>query len=402
MPIYRYKAKTKEGKTFSEKIEASDKSFVLAHIKEKGYYPISIEEQGFLQKEITFDFLEGVNLKDIAIFCRQFATIINAGVPVLSCLELLRQQSTNKKLKTILGDMHEKVQEGNTLSSAMKENEEFPVILLNMVEAGEMSGTLDVSLERMAVHFEKENRINNKIRGAMTYPMIVAIIASVVIAVLITFVVPNFVALFAGFGMELPATTKALILLSDTVRNYWFLLLALGGVGVFFFRYYVKSDIGKITLDGLKLRIPIFGVVSQKVIASRFTRTMSTLLASGLPLLTALDVVAKVVDNHVIEKGLNKVAQEVSQGMSLAQTITDIGFFPPMVVQMIAIGEDTGALESILEKTADFYDTEVEAAIEKMTTMLEPLIMVVMAVIVGFIIISIIQPMFGMFGGVVG
>ncbi len=400
MPIYSYKAKTLDGATVKGTLEAKDKPFVIANLKNKGYFPLEVSEQGLLHKDISFSFARKVKINDIAIFCRQFATIINAGISVLGCLDIIRQQTDHDALKAVVEKVYEVVQKGNTLSSAMKEHKVFPSILVNMVEAGELSGTLDTSFERMALHFEKENRLNKKIKGALVYPAVVSTVAVIVITILVTFVVPTFVGLFSGMNMELPATTKALLAISDFVKTKWYILLFIIAGVFFLLKRYASTDIGKITLDGFKLRVPIFGPLNKKIISSRFTRTLSTLLSSGLPLLTSLDVAAKVVDNHVVEVGLRKAGEEVSRGVSLAQPVGKIGIFPPMVVHMLRIGEDTGTMESILEKTADFYDIEVEAAVGQMTTMLEPLIMVVLAVVVGFIIISIVQPMFGMYGGI--
>lgn len=400
MPIYNYRAKTIDGDTIKGSIEVNGKQEVIAYLKDKGCFPLDITQQGLLQKEITFSFLERVKVSDIAIFCRQFYTIINAGIPVLGCLDIIRQQTENQKLKEIIDKVYEVLQKGNTLSAAMKAHKVFPAILMNMVEAGEVSGTLETSFERMAVHFEKENRLNKKIKGAMTYPIIVAVIAMIVITILITFVVPTFVSMFAGMGMELPTSTKILLATGDFIQKRWYILLGAIIGGLVGFKKYADSEVGKLTLDGLKLRLPIVGKLNKKIIASRFSRTLSTLLASGLPLLTAIDVVAKVVDNHVVAKGLNKAGEEVSRGVSLASPIANMQVFPPMVVHMLRIGEDTGSLENILEKTADFYDTEVETAITQMTTLLEPLIMLVMALVVGFVVISIVQPMFGVYGGI--
>lgn len=400
MPIYIYHAKSITGRNIKGTLEANDKSTVLSTLKEKGYYPVHIVEQGLLQKEISVSLIQTVKIKDIAIFCRQFATIINAGVSVLSCLDILRLQTENKKLKEVIEKVYASVQKGSTLSSAMREHKVFPSILLNMIEAGEMSGTLDAALERMALHFEKENRISQKVKSAMTYPIIVAFVATIVILVLITFVVPTFVGMFEGMGIELPATTKALLTFSNFIKTRWYAILG-GGIGfILLLKYFLATAGGRNIIDNVKLKLPIFGSVHKKVISSRFTRTLSTLLASGLPLLTALEIVAKVVDNYVVAKGLEKAKQEISRGVSLAQPIAQIKAFPPMVTHMVQIGEDTGALESILEKTADFYDTEVETAIEQMTTLLEPLIMIIMGVIVAFIVLSIVQPMFSMYGGI--
>ncbi|NLY44098.1 MAG: type II secretion system F family protein [Clostridiaceae bacterium] len=397
MPIYMYKAKTLDGSDIKGTLEANDSSTVLSMLKEKGCFPVQVNEQGLLQKDIKFNIGSRVKLKDIAVFCRQFSTIINAGVSVLGALDILRQQTANKRLREVIEKVYSAVQKGNTLSNSMREHNVFPSILLNMVEAGEVSGSLDVALERMATHFEKENRLRQKIKTAMTYPIMISIIAVLVVGILITFVVPTFVSMFAQAGAELPATTRILIGISGTIRKYWYIILAVVIGGILLFRFYASTDTGRKTIDTIKLYIPVVGMLNQKIISSRFTRTLSTLLASGLPLLTALEVVAKVVDNYIVAKGLEKAQQEVSRGVSLAQPIAQIGVFPPMVTYMVRIGEDTGTLESVLNKTADFYDDEVEAAISRMTSLLEPLIICVMAVVVGFIIISIMQPIFGMY-----
>lgn len=397
MPIYIYKAKSAEGKEVKGEIEASDLSAVRTALKEKGFFPISISKKSLLDSNISFSFLDKVKIKDISVFCRQFATVINSGVSVMGALDILRQQTDHKQLKAVVEKMYEMVQKGNSLSSAMREHKVFPDILLNMVEAGEVSGTLDSTMDRMAAHFEKENKINQKVKGAMSYPIIVGIIASIVVVILLTQVVPTFVGMFAGAGMELPGTTKALLGISSFLQTKWYILIIVVGGAVGGFKFYTSKDPGKTAFDALKLKMPIFGPINKKVIATRFTRTLSTLLASGLPLMSAMEVVAKVVENHVVEVGLKAASEEVSRGVSLSQPITNMGIFPPLVTYMIKIGEDTGSMESVLEKTADFYDAELETALEQLTTLMEPLIIVVMAVVVGFIVLSIIQPMFGMF-----
>lgn len=400
MPIFSYKAKTASGKTINGTMEANERDIVISALRDKNYYPLSVEEAGLLKKEINFDFIQSIKIKDMAVFCRQFSTLINAGITVLSCLDILRLQTENKKLREIIQNIYETVQKGKTLSAAMKEHKIFPSILLNMVEAGEVSGTLDITLERVAVHFEKENKINQKVKGALTYPLIVCVIAVIVIGILITFVVPTFVGLFSGMGMELPVTTKMLLSISNFVKSFWYLLI-LFGIGVFiFYKYYTSLDSGRKVIDTIKLKIPVFGMVTQKIIASRFTRTLSTLLGSGLSLLVSLEIVGRVVDNYVVEKGLEHAKNEVSRGVNLAEPISQMDVFPPMVVHMVKIGEDTGSLETILEKTADFYDGEVETAIGQMTTLIEPLIICVLAVVVGFVVLSIVQPMFGLYEGI--
>ena len=400
MPIYSYKAKDSSGKTITGTMEANERNMVITTLKNKNLYPLSVQEAGLLKKEIEFDFMEKVTVRDLAVFCRQFSTLINAGVTVFNCLDILRLQTENKKLKKIIQDIYETVQKGKTLSAAMNEHKIFPPILLNMVEAGEVSGTLDLTLERVAVHFEKENKINQKVKGALTYPIVVSVIAVIVVGILVTFVVPTFVGMFSGMGMELPGTTKALLAISDFTIKRWYVLLIVGVVLFVSFKYYASLESGRRTIDGLKLKVPIIGNVTKKIIASRFTRTLSTLLGSGLSLLVSLEIVGRVVDNYVVEKGLENARNEVSRGVNLSEPISQMGVFPPMVTHMVEIGEDTGSLESILEKTADFYDGEVETAIAQMTTMIEPLIICALAVVVGFVVLSIVQPMFGMYGGI--
>lgn len=402
MPVYLYKAKTFDGQTVKGTIEGNDRTVVISMLKERKYYPVRIIEQGMLQKDITFEFMESVKLKELAVFCRQFSTIINAGVSVLGCLDMLRQQTENKKLKKIIDKIYESVQKGYTLSGAMQEHKSFPPILLNMIEAGEISGSLDVALERMAAHFEKESKLKQKVQEAMTYPIIISMIAFIVITILLAFVVPTFVNMFAGLGMELPSATKALLGISSFIRTRWYIALGVSIVLTALFKYFTATDFGRNVLDMTKLKMPIFGPLNRKIVSSRFTRTLGTLLASGLPILTCLEVSSRVVGNYAVYKGLDKVRQDVSRGESLSKPIGEMGIFPPMVTHMMKIGEDTGALESILAKTADFYDDEVETVVTQMTTLLEPLILCVMAVVIGFIVLSIVQPMFGMYGGITG
>lgn len=400
MPVYAYKAKTEDGFNIKGTIEANDELSVVSALQKKGYYPFKIAEQSIWQKELSFDLLQRVSLKDITVFCRQFSTMINAGVSILQCLNILRQQIENKKLQDIVHKVYEHVQTGSSLSGAMKEYAVFPSILISMIQAGEASSNLNIILERMAVHFEKENKSYQKIKGAMTYPAVVFIMAVIVVGILVAFVVPNFVSMFAGMNMKLPYTTRIIIAISQVVQEFWIGLLILILAVFFVGMYYLKTDAGRKAIDGIKLRIPIFGPLHIKVITSRFTRTLGTLLGAGLPLLMALELAGKVVDNAVVAKGVEKAGYEISQGKALAVPIAEMKIFPPMVVHMIQIGEETGSLETLLEKTADFYDEEVENAVGQMTTMLEPLIICVMAVIVGFIILSIVQPMFRMYEGV--
>lgn len=394
---FLYSAITREGKTKKGKIEANNLEGAIALLKESGYYPINVSEESALQKEIIIG--NPVKTKDITIFCQQFEAILTAGVSVLNALDLLKVQTENKFFRKIIAQVYTLVETGESLSGAMETySKYFPSILINMVAAGEASGNLDIAFKRMAEHFEKEYKLKQNIKKATMYPLVVSIIAVGVIIVLLTFVIPTFVQMYSELGTELPSTTRTLMGISNFIINKWYVLIIIIILSVGGFIYFSKTEYGKIALSGIKLKIPLIGKVNVKIIASRFSRTMSTLLASGLTLLDALEIVAKVVDNHKVEKGILNAKNQVSKGFTLSKPIEEMGIFPPMITHMVRIGEDTGQLEPILNKVADFYDGEVETAVSQLTTMIEPLIIVVLAVVVGFVVISIVQPMFGMYG----
>jgi len=398
MAVYAYTVVNKQGKQKKGTLEANSKEIVLNRLKESGYYPLQVEEQSALQKEIVIG--NPVKTKDITIFCQQFEAIISAGISVLEALDILEEQTENKFLKKIIADMYSSVESGNSLSESMAHHKKyFPSILINMIAAGEASGNLEVALGRMAEHFEKEYKLQQSIRKATMYPIIVSIVSLIVIGVLIVVVIPTFVGMFEQIGMELPWTTRTLIGISDFVINKWYILLSAVVLISLILYFYVRSEVGRITLSGIKLKVPVIGKVNVKIVASRFSRTMSTLLASGLPLLEAIEIVAKVVDNYKVEKLILEGKNQVSKGQPLSKPISEMAIFPPMITHMVKIGEDTGKLEPILNKVADFYDQEVETSVTQLTTLIEPAIIVFLAVVVGFVVISIIQPMFQMYGG---
>jgi type IV pilus assembly protein PilC len=402
MAKYSYSAVAPEStKTKTGVVDANSKEQAIKMIKANGMVPINVNAQTALNKEISFNLGQAVKPKDLAVFCRQFLSVISAGVSVLVALDLLAEQNENKYLKKAIQDVHSSVEKGESLADSMSKMPKiFPSLLINMIEAGEMSGNLEIALDRMAIHFEKEAKLKRTIKKATTYPMIVSIISVVVVAILVTFVVPTFVGMFAQMGTELPGTTKALLAMSDFMKTKWWLLLIIIGLITTILIYYSKTESGKMLVGKIKLKAPIFGKLNVKVVASRFSRTMSTLLASGVSLLDALEIVSRIVGNHVVEAGLLETREQVSKGVSLNKPLRDMEVFPPMVTHMIKIGEESGAIESMLNKVADFYDDEVETAVEQMTTMLEPAIIGVLALVVGFVIISIIQPMFGMYDAI--
>jgi type IV pilus assembly protein PilC len=394
--IYKYKAVSENGQVLEGYFEAESQTDVLTMLKSNSYLPVYIEED--LNTDVKLDiFSKKVNKKDIAVFCRQFYTMINAGIGIVKSLDILEKQTENKNLKKGIAALYEDVQKGFTLSEAMKKHEKiFPSLLVNMVEAGEVSGSLDVIMERMAVHFEKENKLENKIKTALVYPVALSIVALAVVIFLLTVVMPTFINMFESSGLALPGPTQALLTISNSLTQYWYLFVSMTIVLIVVFLTFRKTDDGRRFLDSLKIRIPGVKKTNVKIITARFSRTLSTLLSSGMPLIQSIEVVGRIVGNKVVQDRLNLAVEDISKGVSLSRTIKDIDIFPPMVDSMIKIGEESGSLDEILYKTADFYDDEVEVALQKMTTLLEPLLLVFMAIVIGFIVIAMAMPMFDM------
>ncbi|HWR60607.1 MAG TPA: type II secretion system F family protein [Clostridia bacterium] len=393
---FKYRAVTGNGQIVEGLQDARDEKELVEILKGSSYMPISVEQTASSGGSTVITF-EKIKKKDMAVFCRQFHTMLNAGVSVVKSLDILERQTENKLLKKAINSVHENVQKGMTLSEALKENHKvFPSILINMVEAGEVSGSLDTIMERMSVHFEKEFRIDNKIKGAMIYPIVLACIATAVVVFMMVAVMPTFVGMFESSGVELPAPTRALLAISHSLTHRWYIYI-LAVFGLFLgIRYFGKSEYGGMLFDTWKLRLPIIRNTNTKVATSKFNRTLSTILSSGIPLMQGIDLVSKVLDNRYIEKKLEDAKEKVRKGVPLSITIREAKIFPPMVDAMIKIGEESGDLDGILNKTADFYDEEVDVAITKMTELMQPLMIVVMALIVGFIVISIALPMFDM------
>lgn len=396
MPEYNYKAITASGEKIAGIFEAVNKDAVLKMLNEKQSYPVSVKEK--TTKDVTeIKFYAKVKTKDIAIFCRQFFSMLNAGVPIVNCLNILRQQTDNKRLREVLAEVYEEVNKGKTFSSILRMHPGvFPELLVYMVEAGEVSGNLDIVMERMANHYEKEYKINNKIKAATFYPLILSFVATAVVIFLLVFVMPTFVGMFEGAKVALPLPTRILLGISDAILAYWYIFFGVTALVVYAFKIYVRSDSGRYNIDTIKLKIPILKDLVQKVATTRFSRTLATLLASGIPLLQALETVAGVVGNKVYSAAVMETSNEVRDGVDLAAPILRNKLFPPMLGNMVRIGEESGTLDDVLERTAIFYDEEVDMAIEKLTAALEPLMIVVMAVVIGGIVIAMILPMFDM------
>lgn len=397
MPLFEYKAISQAGDSINGRYNAKDRSEIMQMLRSKSYHPVQIKEVSEGTDLSKLKVFNKVKTKDVAIFSRQFYAMLNAGVTIIQCLDILRLQTEKPYFREVIEKVYESVQKGSTLSEAMKEHQSvFPELFVSMVEAGEASGNLDIIMERMATHYEKENKIQNKIKGAMTYPMVLAVVSVAVVIFMLVAILPTFLGMFEGTDVPLPGPTLFLLNISDALQNYWYLFLVGTILLVYIIRRYIQTPVGRQQFDMLKLKIPVIKNTVIKVSTSRFTRTLSTLLASGIPLLQAMDIVAKVVGNRVIANGIISVKEDMRKGYDLAGPIQRLNLFPPMVHSMIRIGEESGSLDDVLQRTADFYDEEVDVAIQKMTSMLEPIMIILMAVVIGFLVIAMYMPMMDM------
>ena len=393
---YKYKSISSNGSESEGLYVGDNEAGLINMLREKKELVVSIERD--IQSEAQIEiFKKKVKKKDLALFCRQFYTMISAGLGIVPCLEILVAQTENKTFKNAIADTYEEVQKGLTLSESMKLHPAvFPSILISMVEAGEVSGNIDTIMLRMAEHFEKENKLENKVKAAMVYPAVLAVVMVCVVVFMLVFILPTFVGMFEGSDVALPGPTQFLINLSGSMQIYWYVYAAGIIALVLGISLYKKSEEGTKVFDSLKLRLPIVKGTTKMIITSRFTRTLSTLLSSGIPLIQSMEVVSRVVDNTVIEERLLSGIENIRKGVSLSRTVKDVGIFPPMVDSMIRIGEESGSLDDMLYKTADFYDEEVETSLQKLTSMLEPIMIVVMGGVIGFIAIAMYMPMFDM------
>ncbi len=400
MNSYSYLVIDKQGKEKKGTMDAANEDIVKAFLKAEGNLLISISPQNIFTKDIQINLGNPIKPRDLSVFCRQFVSILSAGVSIINALDMLSEQTENKVLSKAIKNVQTSVEKGETLADAMiAEKKIFPRLLIHMVEAGEASGDLETVFERMAEHFEKDTKLKAQVKKAMIYPMVVGCVAIIVIFVMMLVVIPNFVGIFQDMNMELPAMTRMVIGMSDFVKGKWFLILLVIAFAVFGFYLTKKSDTGKFFLGKLALKLPLFGKIITKSNSSRFARTLSTLLTAGIPMIEALDITAKTLDNVIAKQVLFTAKDDVIKGFPLSNPIRVSGVFPPMVCQMIKIGEESGNLESMLEKLADYYDEEVKIATESLTAVLEPMIIVVLALVVGVLIMAIMQPMMSMYTG---
>jgi len=371
---------------------------VQEKIRDKGLYLIQIRED--VEKKSAAEELSfggKVTAKQISIFCKQFATLLKAGVPVASGLDILYRQTENKKFKSALEDVYTEVQKGSQVSTAIRNHPKvFPSLMVNMVESGEMSGNLDNIMERLAIHYEKDAKINSRIKGAMIYPIALSVISVVVVIFLITVILPTFTGMFTSSGTELPLPTRILLGISDFIRDYWYIVIGALGLLIFVVNRYLSSSVGRYQFDALKFKLPVVKGSMDKIVTARFTRTLGSLLRSGIPLIDALELAGSVTGNVVIEEKVNYIASEVEKGETLGVALKRTPTFGHMVVSMIQIGEESGSLDQMLDKSADLYEQELEDAIDRLLKLMEPLLIVVMAIVIGFIVISMALPMFDM------
>ena len=397
---FRYTVRDKAGKTLNGMIAAPDQGVVVAKLRGMGYTPVSVTsvQVSAMKKELSIPgFGPKVGMKDLAIFSRQFATMIASGLSLIRALSILAEQSDNKELGRIVGEVRMAVEQGRSLSSALAEHKIFPKLYIAMVRAGETAGMLDAVLLRIADTLETDVALRRKIKSAMTYPVVVLIMALVLTTIMLIFIVPTFVGMFESLGGELPLPTKVLITLSSFLKAFWYGLIFVPVLGWQGFKRARVMPAVRFQLDRFKLRVPVFGSLFHKVALSRFARNLGSLLKAGVPILTALEITADTVANGVIGNAVNDVKVSVKEGETVAGPLGSHAVFPPMVVQMIAVGEETGAMDTMLEKIAEFYDAEVEAAAESLTAMLEPLMIGVLGGLVGAMVVSLYLPMFKIF-----
>ncbi len=397
MPEYRYSVVDARGQMLGGTIEAENEEVCRRIISQRGLYCLSITPAPLGSRAVNLGGKPRFKAKEVSVFSRQLATMLSAGIGVVKGLDILHSQTRRPAVKSIVRNVYEGVQRGQAFSSALRmQGDAFPPLLVNMAEAGEVSGTLDMVMRRVADNLEKDVKTANKVRGALMYPSVLAGLTVAVVMLLMIFVLPTFIGLFAAAGAQLPLPTRMLIAISNSLTGFWYLYFS--GIAAVWLAWlnYIKSKAGRYSWDRFKVTMPVFGKLNLTVISARFARTLSILMQSGIPMLRSLDVVAKVLGNCYVEEQIKQVQEDIRQGMPLSAAMGRAEIFPPMLLSMIAVGEESGTLDQALEKTAALYDEESDSAIARMIGLLEPLLIVVMAVVVGFIVVAIMLPLYGM------
>lgn len=399
---YMWKGRSPNGEILSGEYVSESKDELVNYLRKRKIIITSVREKSKNIK-VTLPGSNRISVKDLGVFTRQFATMINAGLPMVQCLDILSQQSEKAFLKTSISTVMTDVEGGSTLGEAMQRHPKiFSQLYVNMVEAGEAGGILDLILNRLATYLEKADALQRKIKSAMTYPTVVCIVAIGATVFMLMFIIPTFAKMFQDFGGELPLPTKIVMGLSDFLRGYWYFLAAGIVAAIIGFQRYYKTEGGQRVVDRLLLNIPVLGTVVRKGAVARFTRTLGTLISSGVPILNGLDITARTAGNKVIEDAVLATRESISQGNTIADPLKSAGVFPPMVTQMISVGEQTGALDEMLEKIATFYDSEVDTAVDALTSVIEPVMIVVMGVVVGGMLIAMYLPMFKLVSVIAG
>ncbi|HUV50315.1 MAG TPA: type II secretion system F family protein [Anaerolineae bacterium] len=397
MPVYLWQGKDSKKRVRKGEMEALSEEAVLANLTKIKIVSAKIKEKpkdvfeniAFMQPKVV--------QADVILFCRQFSTMIDAGLPIIQCLDILHSQQDNKTFKKMLKEIKGAVEGGETLADALKKYPKvFDDLFVNMIAAGEAGGILDVILSRLSAYMEKAAKLKAKIKGAMTYPIVTMIIAVIVVAIIMVFVIPVFEEMFTGMGGALPAPTQIVVNMSRFIKGNILYIIAAIVFIIFAFKRFYKTDKGHVLIDDLSLRLPVMGMLLRKGAVSKFTRTMSTMLSSGVSILDALDIVAKTAGNRTIEAAVYDVRSGISEGRTMSDPLSESGVFPSMVCQMISVGESTGALDEMLKKIADFYDEEVDQAVENITALIEPFMLVFLGVVIGGLVVSMYLPIFKM------
>ncbi|MFC1779977.1 type II secretion system F family protein [Thermodesulfobacteriota bacterium] len=399
MGKFKWEGTTKSGQSMKGEMEAPNEQAVQAQLRRQGISPGNIKEagKGFDMELKIPGFEPKVTTKDLVVFTRQFATMIDAGLPLVQCLDILSKQQENKTFKANLTQVKEDVESGSTFADALKKHPNaFDTLYVNLVAAGEIGGILDTILNRLAAYIEKAMKLKKKVKSAMTYPATIIGIAVLVIAVILVFVIPQFQSMFESFGSTLPLPTLIVIAISDFLQNYIFVIIGVCYGTLWGLKRIYKTPKGQLFMDALFLKLPVMGVLIRKVAVAKFTRTLGTMISSGVPILDGLDIVAKTAGNKIVENAIYKVAQSISEGKTIAEPLEQSGVFPPMVCQMIAIGEQSGSIDTMLNKIADFYDDEVDDAVGNLTAMMEPMLMLFLGTTVGGLVVAMYLPIFKM------
>jgi type IV pilus assembly protein PilC len=399
MPTFSYSARPATGGDIrSGEIELETKEEVLQYLHRQRLIPVTVRQK---ERQISFKIGTGIKTRDIVIFTRQFATMINAGLPLVQSLDILAEQTENTNLRSVIQDVLYDVESGHTLADAMRRHTKvFSDLYVNMVAAGEAGGILDTILLRLATFLEKNDALIRKIKGAMIYPGVILTVAVSAVVILLLFVIPTFQQMFASAGIPLPLPTRVVIASSAFLQAYWWACAAAGGAGAFALRPFYRTDEGRLVIDRLLLRVPIMGDLLRKAAVARFTRTLGTLVSSGVSILEGLEITARTAGNKVIHDAVMGSRASIAGGDTISGPLKQSGVFPPMVVQMINVGEQTGGLDDMLSKIADFYDEEVDAAVEALLSAMEPVMIVVLGVVVGGMIVAMYLPIFDMINAV--